>query len=437
MRCSRSSYQRSSGFRAGGCPGSATASPRSPSGPSSCAIDGVRGAGRRSPVFGLYGAIAGLLVYAFLGTSRELNVGPSSGPAILTATTVAPVAAGDGETYLALCAALALLTGVILVVGGVLRLGFIAEFLAHPVLAGYFIGLALTIILGQLFALLGVPGGSGDFLEKLRSLVESLDAVSWATAAVGGAALALMLVVQRLTPRAPASLLAVVLGVAVSRALDLEDHGVAVIGALPTSLPSVGLPDLPLSDYRDILVGALGVATLSYAESIAAARRFAREHGYEVDANKELIAVGTANVGAGLLQGFPIDASASRTTVAAQMGQRSQLAGLMNVGLVVVAIFALGEFFADLPQSVLAAVVIAAVLPLLRTGELRRLWRIDTADFALAAVCTVGVLIAGVLGGIVIAVVASLAAFVYRSFRTHTAVLGWLRGGEEGDEDSN
>ena len=387
------------------------------------------------PVYGLYAAVVGLVVYGLLGTSRELNVGPGSGVAVMTAATVAPLAGGDGEMYLALCGALALVTGTILVVGGFARLGFVAEFLARPVLAGYFIGLALTIVVGQLPALLGISGSSGSFFEKAWDLARDAVDVSWWTAALGVGSLALVLVLQRVAPRVPGALIAVILGVLATRALDLEEDGVALVGALPTSLPELGLPDVPLSDFNRVLYGAAGVALLAYAESIAAARQFALRRGYEVDANRELIAVGAANVGAGLAQGFPIDASVSRTTVGERMGQRSQLAGLLNAALVVVAIFALGGFFADLPKATLAAIVIAAVLPLLRTVELRRLWRLDVVDFALAALCLLGVLFAGVLGGIVIAVVASMAALVYRSFTPHVAVLGRLRGGVEGDED--
>ena len=387
------------------------------------------------PVYGLYAAIAGLILYGLFGTSRELNVGPSSSVAVVSAATVAPLAAGNGEAYIALSAALALATGLILVAGGAARLGFLAAFLAHPVLAGYFIGLATTIVLSQLPALLGVPAGTGGFFEKLWDLVGDLSEINWWTAAVGLVSLALVLVLQRFVPRLPAALIAVIVGVSASRALDLQEDDVALVGPLPRSLPELGLPDVSVSDYRRILWGAVGIALLSYAESIAAARRFARERGYEVDANRELVAVGIANLGAGMTQGFPVDASASRTTVAAQAGQRSQLASLVNAGLVVLAIFALGELFADLPTATLAAVVIAAVFPLLRTGELRRLWKLDTVDFALAALCLTGVLVAGVLGGIVIAVIASLAALVYRSYAPHTAVLGRLRGGEEGDED--
>ena len=387
------------------------------------------------PVYGLYAAVAGLVVYGLLGTSRVLNVGPSSGPAVLAAATVAPLAAGDGEAYLAISAALALVTGLVLVAGGLARLGFVAKFLARPVLAGYVIGLALTIIVSQLPALLGLPGVSGGFFERLWELAGDVGDVGWASATVGLCSLALVLVLQRVAPRVPGALIAVILGVLAARGLDLEQQGVAVIGALPTAVPELGLPDIPLSDYRRVLYGAAGVALLAYAESIAAARQFAARGGYEVDANRELIAVGSANIGAGLLQGFPIDASVSRTTVGERMGQRSQLAGLLNAGLVVVAIVALGEFFADLPKATLAAIVIAAVLPLLRTGELWRLWRLDVVDFALATLCLLGVLFAGVLGGIVIAVIAALVALVYRSFTPHVAVLGRLRGGEEGDED--
>lgn len=387
------------------------------------------------PIYGLYAAVAGLVVYGLLGTSRELNVGPSSGVAVMTAATVAPLAAGDGEAYLALSGALALVTGLILLAGGLARLGFVAEFLACPVLAGYVVGLALTIIVSQLPALLGLPVPSGGFFEKLWDLAGDAVDVSWSTAAVGVCSLALVLVLQRVAPRVPGALIVVILGVVATRALALDQHGVALIGALPTSLPELGLPDVPLSDFKRVLYGAAGVALLAYAESIAAARQFAGMRGYEVDANRELIAVGAANVGAGLAQGFPIDASVSRTTVGERLGQRSQLAGLLNAGLVVLAIVALGGFFADLPKATLAAIVIAAVLPLLRTGALRRLWRLDVVDFALAVLCLVGVLLAGVLGGIVIAVIASLVALVYRSFTPHVAVLGRLRGGEEGDED--
>jgi MFS superfamily sulfate permease-like transporter len=199
-------------------------------------------------------------------------------------------------------------------------------------------------------------------------------------------------------------------------------------------MPEVHVPHISFADVERLLAGALGLSLLAYAESIAAARSFAGKHHYEVDANRELIALGTANIGSGLLEGFAIDGSVSRTSVGDRAGQRSQLAGLLNLALVVLTLALLTSFFADLPKSTLAAIVIAAVLPLLRTAGLRRLYRIDVADFSVALVCLAGVLVFGVLGGIIVAVVASLVALVYRSFRPEVAVLGRSRS-RDTDED--
>ena len=387
------------------------------------------------PVYGLYAALAGLLLYALFGTSRVLNVGPTSSIAVLSAATIAPIAAGSGETFVALSAALALVTGLLLVAGGIARLGFIAEFLAKPVLAGYFVGLALVIAIGQLPTLLGVESASGGFLRRAWEVVGELAETHDWTLVVGVGTLALLLALRAVAPRVPGPLVAVLLGVLVSRLLDLEERGVGVIGEVSSSLPSVGLPGIEWDDFDRLLAGAAGVALLSYAESIAAARRFGEERGEEVDANKELVALGAANVGSGLVQAFPVDASVSRTSIADGAGQRSQLAGLMNAVLLVATILVVTRFFADLPQATLAAIVIAAVLPLMKTGELRRLWRLDEVDFALAVICLAGVLVLGVLGGLFVAVVVSLGALVYRSFRPNVAVLGRLRREGEPDEE--
>ena len=385
-------------------------------------------------VRGLYAACAGLLLYALLGTSRQLNVGPSSGVAILSAATVAPLASGNADRYLSLTALLALIVGVILVVAGLTRLGFIAEFLAKPVLAGYMVGLALVILVGQLSSLLGIPSGSGNFFQVAYNVITNLDNVSRATVAVGLGSLALILVLQAVAPRLPSGLIVVVAGVVAARALDLSSHGVAELGTISAAMPEVHVPSISWADVQHLFTGALGLSLLAYAESIAAARAFAAKHRYEVDANRELIAVGATNIGSGLLQGFAIDASMSRTSVADGAGQRTQLAGLVNLGLVVLTLALLTPFFADLPKATLAAIVIAAVLPLLKTAGLRRLYRVDKADFAVAVICLAGVLIVGVLDGIVVAVVASLIALVHRSFRPEIAVLGRSHA-RESDED--
>lgn len=387
------------------------------------------------PVNGLYAALAGLLLYALLGTSAKLNVGPSSGVALLSASTVAPLAADNAGDYLALSAGLALISGAILVIGGLLKLGFIAEFLARPLLIGYSIGLALTIVLGQLPALLGIPAGSGsDFFTRAANTIRSLESIEGWTAFMGLGTLVVLLALQRATPRFPAALLAVVAGVGLSRLLDLATHGVALLGSMTSSLPDVGLPELPKGGFGLLLGGAAGIAVLSYAESIATARMFTAKGGAEIDANRELVALGGANLGAGLVQGFPINGSTSRSVAADAAGQRSQLAGLVTAVLVALTLVLLTRFFADLPQATLAAIVIAAVLPLLRTGQLRRLQQIDEVDFSLAAVCLFGVLLFGVLGGIVVAMMASLVALILRSYRPEVAVLGRARSLET-DED--
>ncbi len=386
------------------------------------------------PVRGLYAACAGLLIYALLGTSRQLSIGPSSGVAILSAATVAPIAAGSSDRFLNLTALLALMTGGLLALAGFARFGFIAEFLAKPVLAGYIVGLALVILVGQISSLLGIPGGSGNFFQVCWNVVSNLGNVSGWTVGFGLASLALILALQAVAPKLPASLIAVVAGVLLARALDAQGHGVAELGKITAALPGVSVPSVSFADLERLFAGAVGLALLAYAESIAAARSFAAKHHYEIDANQELVALGMSNIGSGLLQGFTIDASVSRTATADNAGQRTQLAGLVNLVLVIVTLALLTPFFADLPKATLAAVVIAAVLPLLKTASLRRLYRIDKVDFSVAVVCVVGVLVAGVLGGILVAVLASLVALVYRTFRPEVAELGRSHA-RETDED--
>jgi SulP family sulfate permease len=384
---------------------------------------------------GLYAALPALVLYAIFGTSRQLNVGPSSAVAVLSAATVAPIAAGDPKRYAAVSAALALAAGIVLVVAGIARLGFVSDFIARPVLAGYLVGLGVVIVVGQAPKLLGIEGSDGTVFDKAWAVVTNADELHWQTVAVGVGSLAFMLVLRRATPRVPAALIVVVAGVVASSWLDLDDEGVDILGPISTGLPAIGAPGLPGGIVTDLAVGALGVALLAFAESIAAARTFAEKHGHEIDANRELVAIGATNVGAGLAQGFAVDASASRSAVGDEAGQRTQLASLVNAVLIVATLLLLARFFESLPQSTLAAIVIAAVLGMLSPRPLRQLWRLDRVDAALGVICFGGVLVLGVLGGIVLAVVAALVALVYRSFRPNTAVLGRVPTETRRDED--
>jgi high affinity sulfate transporter 1 len=380
------------------------------------------------PETGLFAALAPLLAYAVLGTCRQLTVGPSSAVAAYSAAAVAPLALGDDGRFIALSALLALLVGAILLAAGLARTGFVADFFARPVLTGFVAGLALVIAVGQLPKLLGVEGGGTTFFGKLAVAVRQLDDANPATLAVGVAALVIIFALRALAPKVPAMLIAVALGIAVVAVFDLQDHGVAIVGAIPDGLPSLTIPSFRLGDVTALLPDALALALICFAESVAGARALAAKHHYEVDADQELIALGVANLGAGLLQGFAGDASLSRSAVADESGVKSQLSSIILFGFLVVTMLFLMPLFHDLPEAVLGAIVIAAVAHLVDVGAMRRLRRTDPTDFVLAVLCFAGVLVFGLLIGLAIAVVLSLLALVYRAYRPSYAVLGRAPG---------
>jgi high affinity sulfate transporter 1 len=380
------------------------------------------------PETGLFAALAPLLAYAVLGTCRQLTVGPSSAIAAYSAAAVAPLALGDGGRFIALSALLALLAGGVLLVAGLARAGFIADFFARPVLTGFVAGLALVIAVGQLSKLIGVEGGGTGFFGKLDELVRQLDDASLLTLAVGVVALALILGLRRLAPKVPSALIAVVVGIVAVKVFDLQDNGVAVIGVIPDGLPSFAFPGFSLGDVVGLLPDAFALALIAFAESVAGARALAAKRHYEVDADQELIALGVSNLGAGLFQGFAVDASLSRSAVADSSGVRSQLSNIILFGFLVLTMLFLMPLFHDLPEAVLAAIVIGAVAHLVDVGALRRLRRVDPTDFVLALLCFAAVLVFGLLMGLAIAVVLSLLALVYRAYRPSYAVLGRAPG---------
>ena len=380
------------------------------------------------PQTGLFAALAPLLAYAVLGTCRQLNVGPSSAVAAYSAAAVAPLAVGDGGRFIALSALLALLVGVLLLAAGLARAGFIADFFARPVLTGFVAGLALVIGVGQLYKLLGVEGGGTTFFGKIEVLVRQLGSTNLPTLAVGLAALAVIFALRIYAPKMPSALIAAVLGIVAVAALGLQDHGVQVVGEIPDGLPSLTIPSFSIRDVTELLPDAAALALIAFAESIAGARALAARHGYEVNADQELVALGTANLGAGLLQGFAVDASLSRSAVADASGIRSQLSNIILFTFLVVTMLLLMPLFHDLPEAVLGAIVIAAVAHLVDVGALRHLWRVDHTDFLLAVLCFAGVLVFGILIGLLVAVVVSLLALVFRAYRPSSAVLGRAPG---------
>ena len=388
------------------------------------------------PVVGLYAAIPALILYAAAGSSRHLVVGPMSATAALSAAIVAPLAGADGGKYAALTAVLAIATGIAGLLAGLLRLGFIASFISEPVLKGFIVGLALTIIIGQVPALFGVEKEHGNFFEQAWGVVTHLGDIDWGTLAVGVLSLVVVLGFKRWLPLVPGSLLAVLLGIAAVAVFGLEGRGVDIVGHIDSGLPSVGLPDgVGFDDYIDLLGPAVGVLLIGFAEGLGAAKTYAAKEGYEVDANRELLGLGTANLGSGLCSGMVVNGSLSKTAVNGGAGAKSQVSGLVVAVLTVVTLLFLTGLFEKLPEATLAAVVIAAVIELVDISALRRLYGVWTerlgsiygyaarADFAAALAAMVGVLLFDTLPGLVIGIGVSMLLLLYRASRPHVAAL--------------
>ena len=386
------------------------------------------------PQAGFYAAGAAVLLYAVFGTCRALSVGPSSTPAVTAASIVGAATVKPGQQA-ALLAALALGSGIAMLAAGVMRLGFIADFVSRPVLVGFVSGIAIDVIVTQFPKVLGVPGGNGNTFAKAWTILTRVDDTQWRPVAIGLAGLAAIVLLQRFARAVPAALLVVGGSIAVSRALDLQSEGVAVVSNLPSNLPSLALPHVGLDNIGLVIGGGLVLGLISYAESIGAASTLAARRGYEVDPNQELIALGAGNSLAGFLQGFPTDASLSRSSVADGAGARSQLNGLVVFVLLLATILWLTPLFDGLPQATLAAVIIGSIYRLIDVRGLRQLYRMDPGgDFALALIALLGVLMFGPLGGIATAVTASLLALIAKLYRPNVLVLGQAPEGQD-DED--
>ncbi|MFC4628154.1 SulP family inorganic anion transporter [Promicromonospora alba] len=386
------------------------------------------------PVVGLYAAVPALALYAIAGTSRQLVVSPMSATAALSAGIVASIAGADGDPV-ALTTALALATGIVAVVAGLLRLGFLAAFISEPVLKGFIIGLALTIMIGQVPDLIGVEGGHGSFFEKTWALLGQLGDVDPLTITVGLASLAALVVVRRTMPFLPGSLVVVLLAIGATILFGLGERGLAVVGHIDAGLPRVGLPDVTGPQFTELLGGAVGLMLVGFAEGLGAAKTYAASRGYDVDPNRELAGLGIANLGSGILSGMVVNGSLSKTAVNASAGARSQVSALTAAALTILTLLFLTGIFEQLPLATLAAVVVVAVVELVDVRSLRRLWRVRTgrmvhfyqvtarADFMAAGAALLGVLIFDTLPGLVIGIAVSLILLLARTSRPRVAVL--------------
>ncbi len=373
---------------------------------------------------GLYSIPLALIAYAALGSSPHLVVGPVSTVSVLSGSLVAGLAHGDPAQAIALTSALAIGAGLGLLIGGLTRVGWAAEFLSRPIVTGFVFGLVLLIILGEIPNLLGIPPDSGDVVTRAGSILSHVDDIDPLTAAIGTVALIILFAGARFAPRVPWGLIVLVAAIGLSSYTDLASHGVTTVGPVPSGLPPLGLPDISLEDIPPVLTGGLALALVGLAEGLSAARLFAAREGYRVDTNQELLATGAANVASGLSGGMGVAGSLSKTAASRRAGGSTQLTGVVAALVVLVVIASLAQLLAPLPRAVLSAIVIQAVWGLMDVQALRRYAAIRRNDIVAAISAMVGVLALGPLYGLLVAIGLAVLGLVYRSSRAELDIMG-------------
>jgi high affinity sulfate transporter 1 len=382
-------------------------------------------------IYGLYATIVPLIAYAIFGPSRILVLGPDSSLAAIIAATIVPLAAGDPERLVLLAGMLALFTGGLCILAGLARFGFITDLLSKPIRLGYLNGIALTVIIGQLPKLLGFSSSGDNLIQEAISLVRGIaqGMTNWTAFMIGTASLAIVLIFKRWWPRIPGVLVAVVGATITAGMLDLATRaGISVVGPLPQGLPSFQLPIISLADLGALAAGAVAITLVSFADTSVLSRTFALRGGYEVNQNQEMIALGAANVAAGLFQGFSISSSSSRTPVAEQAGAKTQITGVVGALCIALLLLFAPALLQNLPNAALGAVVIASCLSLVDVQGVVRLYHLRRGEFVLSIVCFLGVALLGVIQGIFIAVALALLGFIWRAWRPYDAVLGRVEG---------
>jgi SulP family sulfate permease len=376
-------------------------------------------------VAGLYTALAGMLLYGLFGSSRYLNVGPESSVAIVVAASVASLSNGDPDRAIALTAMLAILTAAFLVVGAVVRLGFITRLLSTPILAAYLTGSAIIIIASQVPKIFGISVEGEEWWAKVAGVVAHLDETNLWALGLGVGTIVLVVLLQRVAKGLPAFLIAMAIATVIVALVDLATtQDVAVVGHISRGIPFPSFPQVSFRDTIDLLWPAASVALLVFASSVATASALASRDKEDLSPTKEFIGLAAAGVGAGLLQGFPANASDSRSFIVANSGRGSQSVNIVGAAAVAVTLVALTPLFENLPIAALGGVVLVSAIKLIDLAGLHRLWRVRRSDFALAIITFAGVLVVGVLGGIVVGVIVSLLETLRRAILPSTALLG-------------
>ncbi len=380
------------------------------------------------PVAGLWAALVPMGVYALLGSSRQLSVGPESTTALMTATALAPLVVGDPARYAAMAAMLALLVGAICLTAGLCGLGFLADLLSRPVLVGYMTGVAVIMISGQLDKVSGVEVTGDEFVDQIRSFASGLGSAHVPTVVLSAAVLALLLLLYRIAPRFPGPLVAVLAATAVVWLFSLEDKGIRVVGGIPAGLPRPTLPPVAMTELLALAIPAAGIAVVAFSDNALTARTFAARKGDTIDAGAELRALGICNLTTGVTQGFPVSSSGSRTALGDTVGSRTQLYSLVMLATVLLVMLAGRNLLEHFPMAALGALVVYAALRLIDAAEFRRLARFRRSELFLAVATTVAVLGFGVLYGVLVAIALSLMDTLRRIARPHDSVLGYVPG---------
>ncbi|AIL60278.1 SulP family inorganic anion transporter [Pseudomonas alkylphenolica] len=393
------------------------------------------------PQYGLYACILPMMVYALIGSSRQLMVGPDAATCAMVAGAIAPLALGDPTRLAQLSVIVTILVGLMLIGAGLARAGFIASFFSRPILIGYLNGIGLSLLAGQLGKVLGFQIEGNGFILSLINLLQRLEEIHWVTLSIGLVGLLLLIWLPRRFPRLPAALVTVVLATLVVGVFGLDRFGVAILGPVPAGMPELAWPQTNLEEMKSLLRDALGIATVSFCSAMLTARSFAARHGYAINANHEFLALGVTNIAAGVSQGFAVSGADSRTAVNDMVGGKSQLVGIIAALVIAMILLFFTAPMAWIPQAALGAVLLMAGWGLIDVKSLGKIYKLSRFEFWLCVLTTVGVLGVGVLPGIIIAVTLAILRLLYSIYQPTDAVLGWVPGIEgqvdiEGHKDA-
>ncbi|QLF29464.1 SulP family inorganic anion transporter [Pseudomonas aeruginosa] len=380
------------------------------------------------PQVGLYACILPMLIYALIGSSRQLMVGPDAATAAMVAAAITPLAAGDPQRLVDLSMIVAIMVGLFSIVAGLARAGFIASFLSRPILVGYLNGIGLSLLVGQLGKLFGYEAATSGFVAGILALLENLLHIHWPTLILGSLSLLLMVVLPRRFPQLPGALCGVLLASLAAALLGLDRYGVELLGEVPAGLPQLSWPQTSLEELKSLLRDATGITVVSFCSAMLTARSFAARHGYSINPNHEFVALGLANIGAGVSQGFAISGADSRTAVNDMVGGKTQLVGVVAALVIAATLLLLNKPLGWVPMPALGAVLLLAGWGLIDVQALKGFWKLSRFEFSLCLLTTVGVLSVGVLPGIFVAVSIAVLRLLYYTYRPSDAVLGWMHG---------